>query len=401
MLAHLDSTKDVDGATRNSPAAKQNETGRWRSKKKEEREQPRINVAATGKITHHPIESRRLIEFSTKSHRSRPFRQAFKRIRAKESKQEDVGMPNLTGDLKMVGQCRPPRHLNKIIKDVFPFSELGRLLIQACQLAIETIPNPENQCEQRSIPEISESIKQRHACPQQRSGKSELIWRDGCPAQAQNEPILNWCVYDRGEIQYMFLRRIPQQPFGQSAVLRQRSGKENRPNISAHTSDVARLLRSINGRYPAAHRLRGNFLPERNGAIFPDQPLAREQKSARKPTETVNVRIFPKGLCKRRRIGINKSGLAFCFGQHAQQALIVIKAGGNNQNTSVRRQCRGANAIQNITNSDLLGFALMKLQSDLSAVPRRLTGMPRNDFDRVRQNHRFAKAQLSGDATPS
>ena len=51
MLADLDSAKDVDGATRNSPAAKQNETGRWRSKKKEEREQPRINVAATGDIT--------------------------------------------------------------------------------------------------------------------------------------------------------------------------------------------------------------------------------------------------------------------------------------------------------------------------------------------------------------
>src|SRR5204862_107491 len=179
----------------------------------------------------------------------------------------------------------------------------------------------------------------------------------------------------------MFLRRILQQLFCQSAVLRQRSGKENRPNISAHTSDVARLLRCINGRYPTAYHLRGNFLPERNGAIFPDQPLAREQKSAREPAETLNVRSFPKGLRKRRRIGINKNGLGLCFGQNAQQPLIAIKTGRNNQNTSVRRQCRGANAIQNITNSDLLGFALMKFQSDLSAVPRRLTGMPRHDFD--------------------
>ena len=50
---------------------------------------------------------------------------------------------------------------------MFPFSEPGRLLLQACQLAIETIPNPEEQCEQRSTPEMSESIKQRYAYPQQ------------------------------------------------------------------------------------------------------------------------------------------------------------------------------------------------------------------------------------------
>ena len=43
----------------------------------------------------------------------------------------------------------------------------------------------------------------------------------------------------------------------------------------------------------------------------------------------------------------------------------------------------------------------MKFQSDLSAVPRRLTGMPRHDFDGVRQTHRFAKAELSDDATQS
>src|SRR5437868_4620847 len=318
MPADLDSTKDVDRAARNSPAAKQNKTVRWHSNEKAEREQPRINVAATGDITHQSIESIGIIEFSTKSHHSRPSRQAFKGIRAKENEQEDVAMPHLTGDLKMVGQCGPPRHLNKIIKDVFPFSKLGRLRLQACQLAIETIQNSENQGEQRASPEMSESIKQRHACSQHRSGKSDLIWRDRRPAQAQNKPILNWRVYHCREIEDVFLRRIQQQPFGQNAVLRQRSGKENRPNISAHASDVARLLRSINGRYPATQRLGGNFLPERNRAIFPDQPFAREQKSARKPAETMNVRILPKRLCKRRRIRINKSGFDLCFGQNAQ-----------------------------------------------------------------------------------
>src|SRR5438132_1870134 len=147
-------------------------------------------------------------------------------------------MPNLTEGLKMVRQCRPPRHLNKIIKYVFPFSELGRLRLQARKLAIETIPNPKNQSEQRSGPEISKSIKQRHACPQHRCRKSDLIWRDGCSAQAQNNPIFNRCMYDGREIEDMFLRHIQQQPFGQSAVLRRRSRKENRPNISAHTCYV-------------------------------------------------------------------------------------------------------------------------------------------------------------------
>src|SRR5437764_7003067 len=174
----------------------------------------------------------------------------------------------------------------------------------------------------------------------------------------------------------MFLRRILQQLFCQSAVLRQRSGKENRPNISAHTSDVARLLRCINGRYPTAYHLRGNFLPERNGAIFPDQPLAREQKSAREPAETLNVRSFPKGLRKRRRIGINKNGLGLCFGQNAQQPLIVIKTGRNNQNTSVRRQCRGANANQNITNIDHLGYEHKIFISVLSAESKCVTSKP-------------------------
>jgi len=260
--ADLDSTKDMDGAARNSPAAKQNETPCWHSNEEAEREQPRINVAATSDITHQSIESRGILEFSAKSQRSRPSRHTFEEIRAQESEQENVGMPNLTGDLKTVSQCGPPRHLNKIIKDVFPFSELGRLLIQACQLAIETIPNPENQCEQRSSPEISESIKQRHAYPEHRRRKSDLIWRDRCSAQVQNKPIFNWCVYDGREIEDVFLRRIQQEPFGQSAVLRRRSRKENWPNISAHTRDVARLLRSIDRRYLAVRRLRSNFLSE-------------------------------------------------------------------------------------------------------------------------------------------
>jgi hypothetical protein len=95
-------------AARNSPAAKQNETVRWHSNEEAEREQPRINVAATGDITHQSIESRGIIEVSTKSPRSRPSRHTFEGIRAKENKQEDVGMPNLTGDLKMVRQRRPP-----------------------------------------------------------------------------------------------------------------------------------------------------------------------------------------------------------------------------------------------------------------------------------------------------
>src|SRR5438477_417048 len=82
--------------------------------------------------------------------------------------------------------------------------------------------------EQHSRPEISESIKQRHACPEHRCRKSDLIWRDGCSAQAQNKPIFNRCMYDGREIEDMFLRHIQQQPFGQSAVLRRRSRKENR-----------------------------------------------------------------------------------------------------------------------------------------------------------------------------
>ncbi len=253
---------------------------------------------------------------------------------------------------------------------MFPFSELGRLLLQACQLAVETVPNSENQGEQHSSPEISESIKQRHAYPEHRRHKSDLIWRDRCSAQVQNKPIFNWCVYDCREIEDVFLRRIPQQPFGQSAVLRRRSRKENRPNISAHTWDVAGLSRSINGDDPAAHRLRSNLLPERNGRIFSDQPPAREQKNAREPTETMSVRIFPKCLGKRRWIGINKNGLGLCFGQDAQQALIAIKARRDNQNTSVKRQCHGANAIQNLTDGDLRGLALTKFQSDLSSAPR-------------------------------
>jgi len=46
MPADLDSTKDVDRAARDSPAAKQNGTVRWHSDEQAEREQPRINVAA-------------------------------------------------------------------------------------------------------------------------------------------------------------------------------------------------------------------------------------------------------------------------------------------------------------------------------------------------------------------
>jgi hypothetical protein len=38
--------------------AKQSETVRWRSNKEAEREQPRIDAAATGDITHQSIESR-------------------------------------------------------------------------------------------------------------------------------------------------------------------------------------------------------------------------------------------------------------------------------------------------------------------------------------------------------
>jgi hypothetical protein len=58
MPADLDSTKDVDRAARNSPAAKQNETLRWHSNEEAERKQPRIDAPATGDITHQSIESR-------------------------------------------------------------------------------------------------------------------------------------------------------------------------------------------------------------------------------------------------------------------------------------------------------------------------------------------------------
>jgi hypothetical protein len=63
----LDSTKDVDSASRNSPAAKQNKTVRGDFKEKAEGKQPRINVATTGDITHQSIELRGIIKVSTKS----------------------------------------------------------------------------------------------------------------------------------------------------------------------------------------------------------------------------------------------------------------------------------------------------------------------------------------------
>src|SRR5205814_423949 len=50
--ADLGSTNDVDRAARNSPAAKQNEAACWHSNEEAKGEQPGINVAATGDITH-------------------------------------------------------------------------------------------------------------------------------------------------------------------------------------------------------------------------------------------------------------------------------------------------------------------------------------------------------------
>jgi HTH-type transcriptional regulator/antitoxin HigA len=44
MPADLDSTKDVDRAAGNSPAAKQSETVRWHANKEAEREQPHAHV---------------------------------------------------------------------------------------------------------------------------------------------------------------------------------------------------------------------------------------------------------------------------------------------------------------------------------------------------------------------
>jgi len=114
--------------------------------------------------------------------------------------------------------------------------------------------------------------------------------------QVQNKPIFYWCVYNGREIEDVFLRCIPEQPFRQSPVLRRRSRKENRPNISAHTWDVGRLLRSINGGGPAAHRVRSNFLPERNGAIFSDQATrarAEERKRAGRNYECPNLPKMP------------------------------------------------------------------------------------------------------------
>jgi hypothetical protein len=52
IRADLDSTNDVDRAAGNSPGAKQNETVRCRSYEKAEREQPSVNIAATGDETH-------------------------------------------------------------------------------------------------------------------------------------------------------------------------------------------------------------------------------------------------------------------------------------------------------------------------------------------------------------
>jgi hypothetical protein len=85
------------------------------------------------------------------------------------------------------------------------------------------------------------------------------------------------------------LCRVAQQTFGQRPEFRQRSGKENRPNIPAHALDVCRLLSSINGGYLAHHRIQSNLLRESSDAIFSRKPFAREQSSAKKLADRMGV----------------------------------------------------------------------------------------------------------------
>jgi len=59
----------------------------------------------------------------------------------KEEKQYCGGVVDLTGDVKMISQSRPPRHLNAIIEHVFALPNPGRLNFQARDLAIDAVKN--------------------------------------------------------------------------------------------------------------------------------------------------------------------------------------------------------------------------------------------------------------------
>ena len=83
--------------------------------------------------------------------------------KGKENDQNHVGITDLAGAVKMIRQRCPPRHLDQKVKQVFPFSSLGRLNFQTRQLSIKAIKNSNNQGQQCSNLKVSQSIKYRHA----------------------------------------------------------------------------------------------------------------------------------------------------------------------------------------------------------------------------------------------
>src|SRR6266516_5231837 len=138
----------MDDRARHPPETKPNEASRRRPNDKKKGEQPGINIATASDNAHETIKWGEIIQVSTNSSLNASYGHTFQPMEDKASEENYVSVANLTGGLKMIRQCHPPRRFNKIIEVVLSFSKLGRLRFQACELAINAIENSNNQREQ-------------------------------------------------------------------------------------------------------------------------------------------------------------------------------------------------------------------------------------------------------------
>ena len=107
---------------RHSPETEPNEAIRRGANHKAQREQPRINIAATRDRAHEPLERREIVQASTDSSLNESSRDAFDRNERKEDEQNRVSVTNLARGVKMIRQGHPPGHLDHVVKKVFPFA---------------------------------------------------------------------------------------------------------------------------------------------------------------------------------------------------------------------------------------------------------------------------------------
>src|SRR5438093_8077683 len=135
----------MDDRARHPPETEPNDASRRGPNDEKEGKQPGINVAAASHDAHETIKWGEIIQVSTNSSLNGFFGHAFQHMEGKESEENYVSVTNLTGDMKMIRQRRPPRGFNKIIEVVLLLSKLGRLRFQTCELAINAIENSNNQ----------------------------------------------------------------------------------------------------------------------------------------------------------------------------------------------------------------------------------------------------------------